>query len=175
MTEAVFLERIYELVPQGRRWSVSRALRLAAQAVRAYPRSARLLILLGDLISTLPDAEYDGYTPIKLYRRAIRYEPRYWEGYEAAGFYQYVDGAYGDRRSLKKAEDLLRRAIRLGGGHDSFLGLGSVLIEQGRYSAARRALQKCTRRNDPSLQDCLRELEEKVHELKLARVSKKAR
>ncbi|HEY3967844.1 MAG TPA: hypothetical protein VGM05_24995 [Planctomycetaceae bacterium] len=160
MTEAAFLTRIKARWPCGRKRN-PQVLQLAKRAVQAYPKSARLLIAFGELIELVTQHdEYDGFNPPKLYRRAIRNEPRYWEGYEAAGFYQFVyGGKHGDRRSLKKAEDLFRQAIRLGAGNDSFLGLGGVLLEQGRRSAARRALQKCTRRNDSWLKDFLRDLD----------------
>jgi tetratricopeptide (TPR) repeat protein len=159
MTEAAFLKRIDSRWPRGRRWN-PQVLQLAKRAVDAFPRSARLLIAFGELIEMSPEAEYDGFSPLKLYRSAIRYEPHYWEGYEAAGFYQFVYGGnYGDRKLMKTAEHLFRKAIRLGAGHDSFLGLCGVLLEQGRRSAARRALQKCTRRTDSWFKDFLRDLD----------------
>ena len=174
MTEAALLKRIHARWPRGR-WSNRQILQFAKRAIEAYPRSARLLISFGELIEMSLEPEYDGFHPMKLYRRAIRYEPNYWEGYEAAGFYQFVNGGkYGTLRSLKKAEDLFRRAIRLGAGNDSFLGLGGVLLEQGRRSAARRALRKCTRRNDSWLKDVLRKLDE-PNDLKRAELPKKTR
>lgn len=175
MTEAAFLSRIQARLRGGRRQD-PQVLELAKRAVDAYPKSARLLIVFGELIEMITqDDEYEGFNPPKLYRHAIRYEPNYWEGYEAAGFYQFVyGGKYGDLRSLKKAEDLFRRAIRLGAGNDSFLGLGGVLLEQGRRTAARRALKKCTRRNDSWLKDFLRELH-RPKDLKRAELPKKAR
>jgi tetratricopeptide (TPR) repeat protein len=160
MTEAGFLRRIQARLRRGRKQN-RQVLELAKRAVDAYPKSAWLLIVFGELIEMITqDDEYESFNPPKLYRRAIRYEPNYWEGYEAAGFYQFVyGGKYGNLRSLKKSEDLFRRAIRLGAGNDSFLGLGGVLLEQGRHSAARRALNKCTRRNDSWLKNLLRDLD----------------
>jgi hypothetical protein len=161
ISETAFLKRIQTRLKSGREPN-PRVLELAKRAVEAYPKSARLLILFGDLIQMITDGdEYEGFTPQKLYRRAIRFEPNYWEGYEAAGFYQFVyGGRYGDLRSLKKAEELFRKAIRLGGGNDSFAGLASVLLEQGRRSAARRAIQKCTRRKASWIKHLLREMDE---------------
>src|SRR5262249_24087725 len=148
MTEAGFLKQIARQWPRGRRRNLPRVLQLAARAVQTYPRSARLLIALGELIEMSPDAKYNGLDPLTLYRKAIRHESDYWEGYEAAGFFYYVYATYGSTKSLKKAEKMFRTAIRLGGGHDSFLGLAGTLLEKGKRSPARRALQKCTRRND---------------------------
>jgi tetratricopeptide (TPR) repeat protein len=161
MTELGFLTRIDAMWPRGeRQYSSSHVLRLAERAVRQYPKSARLLIALGELIEVSRESDYRGFDPLKLYLRATQCEPDYWEGYEAAGFYYFVHNDYGNKKSLKKAEVMFRKAIRVGAGHDSFLGLGGALLEQGKLALARGALQKCTRRADPWLKDLLSELSE---------------
>jgi len=113
MTENEFLEEL------KRRWPrdhanpepTSATIELADAAVRAWPSSARLWTVRGDLLQLADSGT--GY-PLKevghCYREAIKADPRYAEAYEELG--RFLAAMMDNRRKATRFLDKARRLRR---------------------------------------------------------------
>jgi len=128
MTEAEYIQKVTEAKQLFRQDAHSpEPLRLVSEALVKYPNSAKLHCLLGDLIQ-LSDAfpEYELSDALKAYEKATVLDPTCPEAFEEIGY--YYDAIDED---LEKSEAAFRRAVELGGGEQSYAGLGRVLVERG--------------------------------------------
>ncbi|HEV2802849.1 MAG TPA: hypothetical protein VGW12_20435 [Pyrinomonadaceae bacterium] len=93
MNEAEYIEKLSASWPRGAGvWASNRLLDLTDEAVQAFPESAKLWVMRGDLIQlgtgetahTLEDA-------LACYERAVLIDPNFVEGWEEIGhFYDAV-------------------------------------------------------------------------------------
>jgi hypothetical protein len=123
----------------------ARLLEFCERAIRAFPHSAALLCTFGDLL-TLYQVQFSSprrnwrflaMDPLKFYRQAAESCPAYYDAHESAGYHYYTC------HDLPRAQAAFRRAIRYGGGLDSFIGLALVLLERGRRKQAKIVLHDC--------------------------------
>ncbi len=82
---------------------------LADEAVRAYPQSAQLWLMRGDLIQLGPEScPHPLEEALASYERAVQIAPEYAQAWDEIG--HYYDGVLDDvttaRRSFKEAEKL---------------------------------------------------------------------
>ena len=85
MKESDYVEKLFALWPTEGETS-DEALALADGAVRAYPESAKLWCMRGDLIQLGPaDITYSLDDALACYERAVSINPNFAEGYEEIG------------------------------------------------------------------------------------------
>lgn len=128
MTEAEYIKKVTEAKQLLREDALSpEPLSLVLRALAQHPDSAKLHCLFGDLIQ-LSDAfpEYELSDALKAYEKAAVLDPSCAEAFEEIGY--YYDAIDED---LEKSEAAFRRAVELGGGEQSYAGLGRVLVERG--------------------------------------------
>lgn len=134
MTEEEVIDAIGERWPSGDDRYDDRdreTLRLATEAVGAFPRSPKLLCIWGDLNRLVenrliegPDSVLDA--SLRAYEKAAALDPSFAEAWESIGY--FLDVHAGD---LAGAEAAFSRAVDLGGGDDSVIGLARTRAELG--------------------------------------------
>jgi tetratricopeptide (TPR) repeat protein len=134
-TEADWFKAIEEQTrtTDPQQWTTLDGLRLVEQALAEHPQSSRLWNRRGDLIQLLHEdlASYSLTDARVSYQRALAANPNDPEAYESLGyFFDAVD------EQLDEAERMFRRAIQLGAGVGSWVGLARVLAEMGRRDEA---------------------------------------
>jgi tetratricopeptide (TPR) repeat protein len=131
-------------------------LRLADEAVKAYPHSARLWCLRGQLIQVGPEnGPHDLSDALDSLLHSIKEDNEYAEGYEeVAYFYDAVE----DNPAL--AESYFRRAIELGGSVQAYVGLARVLAELGRAQEVVPLLQNSPYGDNSEVVEVLREIDD---------------
>jgi tetratricopeptide (TPR) repeat protein len=134
-TEADWFKAIEEETRTSgpRRWTTPDGLRLVELALAEHPQSSRLWNRRGDLIQLLDDdlASYSLNGARDSYERARAADPNDPEAYESLGYFlDAVD------EQLDEAERMFRKAIELGAGAGSWVGLARVLAEMGRREEA---------------------------------------
>lgn len=128
-------ERINETIALLDASSVTgwRTLADVEEALRAFPSSAKLWNLRGDLIQLDDEAEehYTLENALESYQRAVELDGTYAEAFENIGYYYDVHEDDPDR-----AEAFFRRAIELEPRRSTFVGLARVLAQLGRRHEA---------------------------------------
>lgn len=98
---------------------------LIDEAVSLYPQSSALWCLCGDLLQLgEDDKKYELSDALSSYTKAIEIDPNYAEAYESIGY--YYDAIDDDP---EKAKGAFERAVELGAGVDSYVGLARVMAE----------------------------------------------
>jgi len=98
---------------------------LIDEAVSLYPQSSALWCLRGDLLQRgEDDKKYDLSDALSSYTKAIEIDPNFAEAYESIGY--YYDVIDDDPEKAVKA---FERAVELGAGIDSYVGLARVMAE----------------------------------------------
>lgn len=121
--------------PKGKEAS-SEILALAEEAVSAFPQSAKLWCMRGDLIQmSALEANYELADATASYQQAVTVDPLFGEAYESIGYYYDVVEI-----NFAVSELAFRKAVELGEGQDSYFGLARVLAEQGKRDEALAAL-----------------------------------
>lgn len=118
--------------------------RLDAMAV-AHPEHAELWNCYGDMI-LLSDGEYPVGQALACYRKSIEADPQFAEAYESIGY--FLDTHNDD---FAGAVEHFHRAIQLGAGDDSRIGLARVLAQMGRASEGLDILQTCQDATNPKI------------------------
>jgi tetratricopeptide (TPR) repeat protein len=87
MKESGYIEKLFALWPtEGE--SSDEALALADEAMRAYPNSAKLWCMRGNLIQLgSADTPYSLEDALACYERAVAIDPNFAEGYEEIGYF----------------------------------------------------------------------------------------
>ena len=81
---------------------------LADEAVRAFPRSARLLVMRGNLIELGPvTCPHPLEEALRCYQSAVEFEPQFAEAWDEIG--HYYDAVLGDEKSARPYFDRARR------------------------------------------------------------------
>ena len=108
VTESDYVAALKTRWPEGPVAS-REALSLAAEAVRAWPRSAMLWFLRGQLITMAPDNYiFSGLDAICSFQQAIELDPAFTDAYEELG--RCYDRG---RQEPEKARECYRKAARL--------------------------------------------------------------
>jgi tetratricopeptide (TPR) repeat protein len=108
MKESDYIEKLFALWPTEGETS-DEALALADESVRAYPDSAKLWCVRGDLIQLgSADVPYSLEDALACYERAVSIDPNFAEGYEEIGhFYDAVmPNPNLARRAFRKAASI---------------------------------------------------------------------
>jgi tetratricopeptide (TPR) repeat protein len=86
---------------------------LADEAVRAFPSSARLLVMRGNLIQLGPEScPHPLEEALRSYQRAVELDPQFSEAWEEIG--RFHDAVLGDEPAAKR---FFQEAERLRGHH----------------------------------------------------------
>ena len=113
MKESDYIEKLFTLWPTKGETSAE-ALALADEAVRAYPDSAKLWCMLGDLIQLgLANIPYSLEDALACYERAVSIDPNFAEGHEEIG--HFYDAVMPNPRRARRA---LREAARIRKGQN---------------------------------------------------------
>ena len=126
MTESDFIEKIKAAWPRTVQASATEALRLVEEGLCAFPRSARLLCIKGDLIQLSDGEQYELSDALRCYQQAADLAPESAEAFESMGF--FFDAIESDP---VRAESAFRTAVKLGGGPHTYAGLARVLSGRG--------------------------------------------
>ncbi|HEY0081820.1 MAG TPA: hypothetical protein VGB61_03445 [Pyrinomonadaceae bacterium] len=102
MKEAEYIERLFASWPRGHEAAPDELLALADEAVQAFPASAKLWVMRGNLIElgagetsrALNDA-------LVSYERAVSIDPNFVEGWEEIGY--YYDAVMDDEERARQA------------------------------------------------------------------------
>lgn len=116
MTEAEYIAELKSRWPKdenGERETTLETLAFADEAVRAFPQSARLWVIRGDLFQLGPK---ECPAPLKeslvCYKKAIEIDPQFAEAWEEAG--HFYDAVLNDQHT---AQPYFQEAARLRGHH----------------------------------------------------------
>lgn len=136
MTEEDYIERIHDRWPaEGE--DATQLISLAKAGVAAFPESAELQCLKGDLLQHRlfqteqvwednPKAEKARAEILSCYERAVVLNPTLAEAYESIGyFYDTIEN------DVPSAEEPFEKAVELGGEADSHVGLARVRVQLG--------------------------------------------
>ncbi len=156
MTEEQYIDEIFDAWPEDG-ITATAALTLAAEATSAYPGSAQLWRMRGDLLHlkltdlTLTNlrslAQEDNILLKDLpdkrlmrecYERSVSLDPSDAESLESLAYFYDI---WDERPDL--AEDAFRRAIQNGGSPSAYAGLARALAETGRKAEAIELLDAC--------------------------------
>ena len=134
MDESEFMEKAMSMWPSGDESAIE-ALAIAREGLRMYPCSAKLLCIVGDLLQ-LRDATDDAIVESRrCYQNAIASDLSCSEAYESLG---YLSDVYDNNFLL--AISYFEKAIGLGAGEWSYVGLARSLAQDGRREEALHAL-----------------------------------
>jgi tetratricopeptide (TPR) repeat protein len=111
MTESDYIQKNLEQWPRAQSASAAESLRLVEEGLSAFPKSARLLCMKGDLIQLSDEPRYELADALRCYQRAAELAPESPEAFESLAF--FFDAIESD---LAQAESAFRRAVQLGGG-----------------------------------------------------------
>jgi hypothetical protein len=125
MTEADYIQSLQKLWPD-QDTEAAQPLLLVEEAIGAFPRSAKLLCMKGDLIQQSDANGYSLDDAAACYERAASIDPSCAEAFEALGFFFDVIS-----EDLERAESAFRTAITLGAGPAAYAGLARVRAERG--------------------------------------------
>jgi tetratricopeptide (TPR) repeat protein len=110
MTEADYISELRSRWPHKHSDDVSlETIALADEAVRAFPLSARLSVMRGNLIQLGPtDCPYSLDDALACYQKAIEIDPEFAEGWEDIGHFHHavLDDEAAARRYFLEAERL---------------------------------------------------------------------
>ena len=107
MTENEYISRLKARWPRDSDASFE-VIALADEAVRAFPRSARLLVLRGNLIQLGPEAcPHPLEEALSCYQLAVEHEPEHAEGWEEIG--HYYNAVLADEQGARPYFDRARR------------------------------------------------------------------
>jgi len=126
MTETEYIEKIRGEWRAKCTEPTGELLHLVEQGIQNHPGSAKLHCMRGDLIQLSDDSAYKLEDALASYEQAIEIDAKFAEAHESIGYYCDVIS-----QDLKLAEAAFRRAIELGAGADSYVGLARVLAELG--------------------------------------------
>lgn len=143
-------QRITEIKDLIEQTSVtSKVLEIVEQAITACPESAELWCLRGDLIQLCDDeTAYELMGALKSYQQAAVMNPNSFEAYEEMGYYHDVI-----ENNFDEAELAFRKAIELGAGIDSFVGLARVLAQAGKQDESLLLLSSCPYSTDSNIKE----------------------
>src|SRR2546426_11405354 len=115
MTEDEYISELRSRWPRKHSDDVSlETIALADEAVRAFPLSARLFVVRGNLIQLGPEScPHPLEEALRSYQRAVEINPRFAEAWEEIGHYH--DAVLDDEKS---AQTYFREAVRLRGQHE---------------------------------------------------------
>lgn len=112
MTENDYFSQLRDGWPKGRDASLQ-IIALADEAVRAFPQSARLWVMRGDLIQLGPEScPHPLEESLASYQRAVEVDPQFAEAWDEIGHYH--DAVLSDEAA---AQRYFREAERLRGHH----------------------------------------------------------
>jgi tetratricopeptide (TPR) repeat protein len=124
MTEKEYLYLIRSKV-QAEDTIGNEIIELVDEAISLYPQSSALWCLRGDLLQRAEDdKKYELSDAFNSYTKAIEIDPNCAEAYESIGYYHDVIDD-----DPEKAKGAFERAIELGAGVDSYVGLARVMAE----------------------------------------------
>ena len=126
MTESDYIRRIKTEWPRSDQVSAAKPLRLVEEGLSAFPGSAKLFCMKGDLIQLSDGQQYELAEAMRCYQQAADLAPKSPEAFESLGF--FFDAIESD---LARAESAFRKAVQLGGGPHSYAGLVRVLSGRG--------------------------------------------
>jgi tetratricopeptide (TPR) repeat protein len=99
-----------------------------------------------------PDVEFPPDEALRCYEKAISIDPKFHEAYESIGYYHDTkyDHTFSD---FEISDQMFRKAIDMGAGPDSYIGLARVLAETGRTMDALALLEppSCPYANEPAV------------------------
>jgi tetratricopeptide (TPR) repeat protein len=111
MEESAYIEKLKSSYPAEGGEVPNDALAYADEAVRAFPQSAKLWCIRGDLIQlSSEDSPYELADALASYERALAADPKYVEAYEEIGY--YYDLVMDDE---ERAKPYFERAAQLKG------------------------------------------------------------
>lgn len=129
MTESEYIAKLDELWPESDDMDILVPLQLAKEAVVAFPASAKLHCMHGDLIQLAWLRTWEGDFPKAeveaCYAHALAVDPSCAEAYESMGYLLDMDD------ELDKADSSFRQAIEWGAGADSYAGWARVRAQLG--------------------------------------------
>lgn len=112
MTEDDYISQLRAGWPQDSDASLE-VIALADEAIGAFPRSARLLVMRGNLIQLGPETcHHPLEEALRCYRRAVELEPEFAEAWEEIGHYH--DAVLDDEEGARPYFDRARRLARRG-------------------------------------------------------------
>jgi tetratricopeptide (TPR) repeat protein len=126
MSESDYIQKIATQWPRLNSASAAEPLRLVEEGLSAFPTSAKLLCMKGDLIQLSDEPSYELVDALRCYQQATELAPESPEAFESLGF--FFDAVQSD---LAQAESAFRKAVQLGGGPDTYAGLARVLSDEG--------------------------------------------
>jgi tetratricopeptide (TPR) repeat protein len=150
MTESDYIDKIDAAWPRKSiKASATEALRLVEDGLCAFPKSAKLLCMKGDLIQLSDELRYELADALLCYQQAAEIAPESPEAFESLGF--FFDAIESD---LNRAEIAFRKAVELGGGPHTYAGLARVLSGQGHNTEELLAmLDACPHSQSPPVQE----------------------
>ncbi|EEF62936.1 hypothetical protein [Pedosphaera parvula] len=158
MTESDYIKKISYQWPRMRAKSADDLLPLVEEAIRAYPTSAKLHCMRGDLIQLSDGPGYGLEDAAASYEQALKVDANFAEAHESIGYYCDVIS-----HDLQLAEAAFRRAIELGAGVDSYVGLARVLAELGHDTQAiLKFLDGCPFRDSAKILEIRSEIEKET-------------
>lgn len=112
---------------------------------RAHPHCAELWNCFGDMI-VLSAGLRPREQALECYQKAIAIDPQFAEGHESLGYFY---DTYCD--NFETAAEHFQRAIELGAGDDSKVGLARVLAQTGKNIEAIAILDTCVDARHPQV------------------------
>ena len=101
MKEAEYIERLFASWPRGEA-APDELLALADEAVRAFPASAKLWVMRGNLIELgTGETSHALHDALVSYERAVSIDPNFAEGWEEIGY--YYDAVMDDEERARPA------------------------------------------------------------------------
>lgn len=137
--------------------AAGKALQILDEALRSFPDSPRLWFRRGVLIQLKNEEPYPPITDALLcFEKAASLDPFYAKAYEGAGYFHDVIS-----QDLGLAEMAFRKAIELGAGVRSYVGLARVLAQLRRPEEALTLLKSFAADDKEGL---IREMEKEIQE-----------
>ncbi len=152
-----YCREIARLWPQAGQAPNRELVEMCLQAVSDYPESSTLWYNLGIVMERCSEDEGFGADDyLRCFENSVRYDPTNAEAYQELG---YVLDVYFD--DYVGAERALRKAIRLGGGHESYCALARVLAQMSRTQESLDAIseENCPYHRHPEIQKLRMEVE----------------
>ena len=164
MTEDTYIAALRSRWPRrGEGWATVDTIALADQSIHAFPDSAKLWVMRGDLIQLGDDdSNYSLEEALKSYETALRIDPAFADAHESIGYYfDVID------EDLERSEAAFAAAIAHGAGVNSYFGLARVLAERGEpRKTILSMIDACAFCHDPKIQEIRIKIESGFWDLK---------
>ena len=156
MDEIEIIEEVVALWPEAGEHPSDELLALVRSALQSFPTSGELWYLFG-MVTELWDREpgFLASDALAAYQKAIDYDPTNFEAYENLA---YAYDTYFD--DFLNAQKHFQRAIELGAGADSYIGLARVMAQMDQMNQALEMLAEdtCPFANEPKVIEMRREI-----------------